>query len=264
MSKFKRGITDKDFISALNRNEYWQQMVKDEDLFIAIRDNYLNVYYYGQSICKVNFVNKKIKWTSHKKYLGVNESGYADTGIYLEKIEELKQNARKHGGKEKEQVKKNILDNKQHCILDVEITFGREDGYNKRSIDYLAVEKGSRGKIKLVFYEAKHFDNSEIRARAIPKVFEQIDKYESALNDTNHREEILNSYKTIYENIKALNLNNKNNLVHLIGADFSKLEIDTKPRLIIFAIDKEKMNDIHILKLKEKFSDRLILKEKLQ
>ncbi len=263
MSEFKRGITNQNFITELNSNKYWQQMVKDEDLFIAIRNNYLNVYYYGQSICKVEFVKNKIKWTSHKKYLGIDESGYIDTGAYLEKIEELKQNARKHGGKEKEQVKQNILEDKRLCILDVEITFGREGSFGKRSIDFLAIEKDSSDKIKLVFYEAKHFDNSEIRAREIPKVFEQIEKYESVLNDTNHRTEILNSYRTVYENIKALNLNNKNSLVQLIGADSDKLEIDTEPRLIIFAIDKSKMDDIHIQKLRNNFGDeRLILKIK--
>ena len=70
MSEFKRGITNQNFITELNSNKYWQQMVKDEDLFIAIRNEYLNVYYYGQSICKVEFVKNNIKWTSHKKYLG--------------------------------------------------------------------------------------------------------------------------------------------------------------------------------------------------
>jgi len=97
MSEFKRGIANQNFITELNSNKYWKQMVKDEDLFIAIRNEYLNVYYYGQSICKVKFVNNKIKWTSHKKYLGIDESGYAETGVYLEKIDELKRNARKHG-----------------------------------------------------------------------------------------------------------------------------------------------------------------------
>lgn len=263
MSEFKRGIINQNFITELNSNKYWQQMVKDDDLFIAIRNEYLNVYYYGQSICKVGFIKNKIKWTSHKKYIGVDESGYADTGVYLEKIDELKQNARKHGGKEKEQVKRHILEDTKLCILDVEITFAREEGYSKRSIDYLAIEKDKDGKIKLVFYEAKHFVNSEIRAKAVPKVFKQIEKYESVLTDPIHKAEILKSYKRIYENIQGLNLNNKNNLVQLIGADIDNLEIDSEPRLIIFEIGKHDIDDIHIQKLKTRFGDkRLILKHK--
>lgn len=48
---------------------------------------------------------------------------------------------------------------------------------------------------------------------------------------------------------------------YLIGTDIGKLEIDTNPRLIIFAIAKGKEDDIHIQKLKTRFTDkRLILK----
>jgi len=237
-------------------------MIADDDLFIAIRNEYLNVYYYGQSICKIEFVNNKIKWTIHKKYLGIDESGYADTGSHLEDLEKLKKKAREYGGKEKEQVKEQILKNKSLCILDVEVTFGREENFGKRSIDYLAVEKANN-KISLVFYEAKHFDNSEIRAREIPKVFEQIEKYEMVLKDPLHKIEILNSYKTIYKNVLALNLNNKGKLTELIGGNIESIEINNEPRLIIFEIDKSKMDDPHIQKLKQKFGQSLILKEKL-
>lgn len=225
MSVFKRGIENPEFIKELNSNNYFQKMVKDEDLFIAIRNEYLNVYYYGQSICKIEFLKrtKQLKWTSHKKYLGIEEDGYAATGAYLDKIDELKQNARKYGGKEKEQVKKHILEDKEICILDVEVTFGKEQGFGKRSIDYVAVEKHEDGKIRLVFYEAKHFDNQEIRANETPKVFEQIDKYEKTLNDPIHKIEILNSYKKILINIDELALNNKRNLARLIGSNASVL-----------------------------------------
>lgn len=264
MSEFKRGIANQNFITELNNNSHWQQMIKDEDLFIAIRNEYINVYYYGQSICKIEFVKNKIKWSTHKKYLGLNEDGYADTGNHLDNLEELKQNAKTYGGKEKEQVKKHILENKELCILDVEVTFGREEGYEKRSIDYLAIEKNNDGKINLVFYEAKHFDNSEIRAREIPKVFEQIEKYEVALTTPAHKIEILNSYKTIYKNVLELNLNNRNKLTQLIGENIESIEIDSKPRLIIFEIDANKKDDIHIQKLKQRFGEkRLILKEKI-
>lgn len=269
MTEFKRGIKNPNFIAELNKNDYFQKMVKDEDLFIAIRNEYLNVYYYGQSICKIEFkkIENKIKWSTHKKYLGINESGYTSTGDYLDRIDELKKNARKHGGKEKEQVKKHILEDKEVCILDVEVTFSREhdeehnQDYRKRSIDYLTVEKTEDKKIKLVFYEAKHFDNSEIRAKnEKPKVFDQIEKYEMVLNDPNHQKEILNSYKLIFENIKDLNLNNWRKIHDLLG---DNLEIETEPKLIIFEIDKSKKEDIHIKNLRNKFGDkRLILKYK--
>ena len=100
MSEFKRGIENSQFIKALNENNHWQQIIKDNDLFVAIRNEYINVYYYGQSIARIEFIKNKIKWTTHKKYLGLNEEGYTDTGLYLDKLEELKQNAKAYGGKE--------------------------------------------------------------------------------------------------------------------------------------------------------------------
>jgi hypothetical protein len=261
MSEFKRGITNQNFITELNGNKYWQQIAKDDDLFIAIHKEVIHVYYYGQRVCEVGFLKSrnKIKWVTHEKYLGFSGTKYLDMEPYLEKIEEIKLAAKEKCGKEKEQVKMNILADKSLCILDVEITFGKEEGYEKRSIDYLAIEKEKDEKIKLVFYEAKHFDNSEIRANAIPKVFKQMRKYEDALN--NHREEILNSYKKIYENIQELNLNNKNKLVQIIGANYDDIKIDSKPRLIIFAVGKD---DQHLTKLKMEFGEkRLILKERI-
>ena len=264
MSVFKRGIKNQKFIAELNINPHFQKMIADEDLFIAIRNEYLNVYYYGQSICKIEFVNNKIKWSTHKKYLGINESGYDSTGSHLGDIEKLKKKAREYGGKEKEQVKEQILEDKSMCILDVEVTFGREENFGKRSIDYLAVEKNNN-RISLVFYEAKHFDNSEIRAREIPKVFEQIKKYERALTDPLHQIEILSSFNTIYNNVLELNLNNKSKLTELIGANNENIEIDNEPRLIIFEIDPCKMNDQHIQKLEQEFGQRrLILKERMK
>lgn len=263
MSVYKRGIIKPNSIKLLNNNVHFQKMRKDNDLFIAIRNDYLNVYYYGQSICKIEFIRDKIKWTSHKKYLGIDESGYADSESYLDDLERLKMSARKYRGKEKEQVKEQILNNKSMCVIDVEVTFGREEEIGRLSIDYVAVEKNENNKICLVFYEAKHSSNSEIRSRTIPKVFGQIEKYEQALTDPLHKIEILNSYKTIYQNVIDLNLKNKSKLTGLVGSNIESIEIDSEPRLIIFEIDPNKMNDQHFQKLKQEFGQkRLILKAK--
>ena len=263
MSKFKRGIENQSFINALNANDYWKEIIKDKDLFIAIRDKYISVYYYGQVLTKIEYIKNEIKWTSHKKYLGLDKNGYTHTGKYLDRLDELKQNAKKYCGKEKEQVKKHVLDDKSLCVIDVEVTFGKEPGFSKRSIDYLVVEKNDSNELNLVFYEAKTFDNNEIRARETPKVFEQMEKYEMALKNADHRKEILESYKTIYNNLIDLNLDKRNNLSKMIGENIESLKVNDEPRLIIFGIDKGSKDDIHLEKLKNKFGEkRLILKYK--
>ncbi|MFD2603731.1 hypothetical protein [Flavobacterium suzhouense] len=258
MYKFQRGIKNPDFITALNKNQHFQNMVRDKDLFIAIRKEYINVYYYGQSICKISFnkKNREIKWISHKKYFGINENGYLNTGIYLEKIEELKLNAEKYKLEEKEQVKKHALDNEDICILDIEVGFGKPRAY----IDYVTIEN-INGSTKLVFHEAKHFKNSDIRSKKEPKVFAQMKIYENLLHE--YREDILISYNKVYENIIELNLNNKHKLVKVIGKTFDNIKIDTKPILNIFEFDSQrKGTDEHLRRLEKQFGSRLNLKHK--
>ena len=262
MKEFKRGITNQDFIQKLLTNEHWQNIAKDDDLFIAIHKEVIHVYFFGQRICEIKFLKRsqKVKWITHEKYLGIKGEKYVNMENYLDKIEDIKTVAKKHGGREKEDVKRKILENKNYCILDVEITFGKEEEFQKRSIDFLAVEKNKEGTAQLVFYEAKHCKNSEIKAIDKPKVFHQIEKYENALNDSNHIKEIFESYKTIFNNIIALDLPIKEKLISIIGETFENVEIDKKPRLIIFDYDPKKLQDIHLEKLKNKFGyERVIL-----
>lgn len=254
MREFKRGLQNQKFIDELKKNIHFQKMVSDPDLLIAIRNEYLNVYFYGQSICRISFTYDKLKFTSHKKYIGkdLEAADYHITpDYYLNNLEQLKRKAFEHRGKEKEQVKEHIIKDKSSCIFDVEVSL--EGGY----IEYVVIDKIDN-KFKLVFYEAKHFDNPGIRATEEPKVFQQMKKYEYALNL--QKKNILDSYKTVYDNICQLGLQNKANLIKMIGETFDNIEIDTRPYLIIFKVDYQKKGRIdHIEKLKKEFADRLIL-----
>jgi hypothetical protein len=138
MVEFKRGIRVTDFLDALDRlyqtkNSFWNKMVNDKDLFIAIRDESLNVYFNGQSICRLEYSKGIIKGHTHKKYLGVNESGYfaskngnisnkKSSIANLDQLEDIKTNVRKHIGKEKLSSYKEVL-GKDKQIIDVEVTF---------------------------------------------------------------------------------------------------------------------------------------------
>lgn len=271
MAVFKRGITNSEFIKALNnlysdKTSFWYKIVNDNDLFIAIRDEYLSVYFKGQSLCKLSFHEGVIKGETHKKYLGVCSSGYfvSNDGLiinedakirHLSELESIKENIRNYVGKEKFESYKEVMDEKNR-VIDVEITMiknkvsnpQKHSDYEISSIDYLSLEKN-----KLVFYEAKHYSNPEIRSRTTPKVFEQVDRYERALH--NHKNEILHSYKTILKNLSDLKLLKK-------GSYTKDLEIDFNPYLIVFDIDKKENADGHLQKLRSHFGNRLILKYK--
>ena len=70
--KFKRGL-DEAFIDALaelaSKPSWFKDVLADPDLFIGIRDNYLNVYSKGQSLFKAVWTSKTISVTTHIKYL---------------------------------------------------------------------------------------------------------------------------------------------------------------------------------------------------
>ena len=61
---FNRGLCDA-FVEVLN-NEYekggwWRNLVDDAETFVAIRDDYLNVYYRGNSLLKLCFTSNAFR-----------------------------------------------------------------------------------------------------------------------------------------------------------------------------------------------------------
>ena len=264
MKKINRGINNQAFIDVLNElrkdeNSFWYKMVNDEDLFIAIRDEYVNVYYSGQSICEFSYLKRKkvVKGKTHEKYLGIEGTGYAssENGKIsslesvikdLNELSEIKENVKKHIEKEKGESYKVIL-NKESQVIDTEATFvevlkpnpKKEKGYQRSSIDYVALEKNSENEIKIVFYEAKHYSNPEIRSTEVPKVVEQINRYEEALklHEKEYKQEIINTYKLICQNLKDLNIVKNRNLVEDVNT--SNLVIDFQPKLIVFGFGSD-------------------------
>ena len=275
MSEFKRGINNPEFINALNKCDYWQKMVKDPQLFIGIRDEYINVYYKGNSICRLNY-DCGIKANIHYKYLlnpQMNEYLGTSDGTFppdvlkgksitsLSEVDLIKKASSAYAGEEKTGVHSIIL--KEKNILDIEVTFSKEtidtDSNKTDRIDYLQLIKHG-GKIILVFFEAKHFTNSEIRARQSPRVLNQLKRYETAIKD--HEKTILDSYKTVCRNLKALNIVGDRNLINEVAETPNLLSIDPLPRLMIFGYDRDqdegKVWNAHKKVLKDALGDRFI------
>ena len=73
MSDFSHGIKNEAFLEGLRKlsaqESWWRDVLADRWLLIAIRDEYLNVYWQGQSIFRVAFQNGEVIATTHPKYL---------------------------------------------------------------------------------------------------------------------------------------------------------------------------------------------------
>lgn len=227
MSEFKHGLSDK-FIDHLtkeaNKVSWWADVLNDTNLFIAVRNQYLNVYWRGQSLFRIELGPSGLRAKMHPKFL-------IDPGLHDEvtlvnrtfKVEELvgrgiireyegpetlkkmKKAAGLFSGPEDTGCHDIILANSQ--VIDREIGFsgpislpGGGTGKTRHLIDLLTLEDGNA--VRLVFWEAKHFSNGELRALgSVVPVCEQIKRYRQCLFE--HRHEIEAGYKRVAENLVA-------------------------------------------------------------
>lgn len=263
MSTFNRGLDDA-FVDALNeeykkKDGWWRRFVDDQDIFLGIRENYVNAYYRGCSLLRLDWKAGAIVGEIHYKYLlcpSISKpyikvvDGKAnlpdDTeSLFLssmDNIGDLKKAAKVYSGDEKTGVHDILASNPN--ILDIEITFGTDESVpSAPRLDFAAIQDLSEG-AKIVFFEAKHFDNKELRAHgdAKPKVVRQIETYSRRL--TEKRDEVISSYRRVCGNLRCLHgMAERNSERHamLEGiADGSRtLFVDESPVLIVFGFDAD-------------------------
>lgn len=72
MCNFKRGLSA-DLVESLNeeyeRGGWWKALADDPQLFIAVRDDYLNVYWKGNSLIRLFLQNGRLVGEVHYKYM---------------------------------------------------------------------------------------------------------------------------------------------------------------------------------------------------
>lgn len=261
MDTFSRGL-DEEFVKALNHEyekdgSWWKGFVDDTQLFIALRHNRVNVYYRGCSLLDLEWEkNKDIIGRVHYKYLlrprlkNRNDDEYVNVrdgrvcfpvkikDLFVENltgIQALKQATEPYAKQEKIGVHHVVLSN---CVLDVEIAFG---GRSRKRIDFSVLQKAEKS-VNIVFFEAKHFDSRELRARIEPKVIGQIGDYADLLR--RNRKAIIDSYRRVCCNLWNLNGIDKRHperheLLREVVDGSRQLRIDEEPRLAVFGFDED-------------------------
>jgi hypothetical protein len=231
-SKFNRAL-DTTFIEKLKaetkrESRWWVDVLDDSELFIAVRGSYLNVYWHGQSLFDVSPTLSGLNVTTHEKFLldpalnaqvklgpdgsfdltNLIKKGFIDRYKGTETLDKLKKAAGLFSEREKIGCHQIAIGN--DTVIDCEITFpgqltlGNGKVVKNPRIDLASLEAVDGDTARLVFWEAKHFTNSELRAagdRAAPVCF-QIEGYEDYLSA--NRDEVLKSYKKVAENLVAI------------------------------------------------------------
>ena len=230
MSKwiFKRHLDDA-FVALLksnakNRDNWWSEIVRDRDVIIALRGDYLNVYYHGQSIFKVWMNGSQLAASTHPKYLvdpklsrqvpfdgerfdlgNVADSALLDQWA-VGALDRLKRTAKLYSGVEKKGCHLSVVNSNR--LLDVEIAFSRnpkeieDDERQIPRIDIALLEPGDDG-FHVRFWEAKAFGNPELGSvtkNGAPRpVVDQISQYRDIIR--RHQSELRESYASVCRNL---------------------------------------------------------------
>ncbi len=262
LARFRRGL-QKEFICALNAaydeetDGWWRRMADDPDLFLGVRNNFLNVYYHGNSLVRIRFEAGQLIGQTHYKYLLKPRSrlcyipstdgklnwpeGLAGEILLqdLNDVETLKAASIPYAEDEKTGVHRISQNNLN--IIDIE--FKEKEGEDGQAsdlrIDFAALQQNGAGN-ELVFFEAKHVSNGELRAKgtAEPQVIRQLRTYEQFL--AQHRQELEASYRQICRNL--IDLKGKGRpapeIVKRVAGGAS-LKVSAVPRLVIFGFDED-------------------------
>lgn len=267
---FKAYIREQDWLQSLIQHKNGRGT--KGATFFAIRDDYVNIYGHGGSLVKLTYnpSTNKIVGETHFKYLLrkklSNGKFYVpiiegkprfDAGsladMFVDSLDDgrlLLDQARLYAGEEKFGVHQLVMTNPN--VLDIEIVFGKDTGEdedgtgtntvdvkkgNKNDrVDFCALRKGDKGKLKIVFYEAKHISNTELKG----KVLVQLKRYRKQLQD--RKGQILQSYHLVCKNIIELCDGTKIDIPFLefakkVVENSQNLTIDPEPRLVIFGYD---------------------------
>jgi hypothetical protein len=303
-SSFRRRLS-KDFLKALDHlinvpeGQWWRDVLAHPDLILAVRDDYLNVYYRGGSIFRIVYRDGEIIPESHVKYLVRQKQAYAtlrpDASFNINPKElfwqayqgrttlnEMIAAASALAGSEKTGLHALVKANPK--VIDVEVAFASPAANRDESdeavigsaddLDVLtdpneeaATQKGPAwrqdrldaatlaerdGDFWIVFHEAKHFANKELRAGngRTPPVVDQIIRYRRSLEQ--YAPDISRSYIELcqalvgLDNMRAKVLgSDKAGLSTLLdpliakAATATALRVDPEPRLIVFGFDKD-------------------------
>ncbi|OWK34133.1 hypothetical protein [Fimbriiglobus ruber] len=258
---------EQNFIDALNQlhdqpASWWRKLVDSSDVFLAIRNNYINAYSCGMSIGKIVHEGRSIRLLVHEEYLTLTgPDPYVDLLAaqtsrtrqvvfdekgYLAHLSRIKKRAGRFAGDERKGT------NKVACrvltVLDMEAAF--EDRMEEPDPENEQEVLADRGRmdlivlaadLRLVVVEAKLYANGELRAKGTPKVCSQLEEYHRFL--TSQRQ----SLEAAYRNVVSI-------FGRLRGGFFEKraghpnwvkgmatpasISIDPVPRLLIFGFDE--------------------------
>jgi hypothetical protein len=250
------------FVELKKQNpEWWSLLCNDKEVYIHIRkDNYINAYYYGGSIIKLEYKRGEFVGETHHKYyeellpnsnpkktylrIDLNKFDKATLEHIKKKIsEEYSERSMKKEGSEMEEqtefsekyIQGEMIINNPN-IIDSEFQFNLDTEADKLRIDLTELSNGT-----LTFNELKLItdsrlsisdktSNNTIIKKTEPEIIGQMKKYNNFI--ANNHSEIETYYKKLLEIRESLGLN--------VG-DSKLINVNEKAKLTIVDTYKEEI-----------------------
>jgi len=257
---------------ALQDSSWWRDVLICDDVFIAVRNNCLDVYYRGGSIFQIrDDGNGTVKPNTHVKYLVRQQEARVELdadnkfilppgGLAWEHYEggktlsDMLTAAQTLSGLEKSGLHPLVVGSPN--VIDLEISLrashplpgtnlsGKNDKDTKiyDRLDAASLEQRGSDTF-VVFHEAKHFSNPDLAAKAgnTPKVVEQIRGYRSTIK--HHEAFLVERYRSVCRTLERIDAmrprksSGSDSLLQKVAQTGIELRIDPNPRLIVFGFD---------------------------
>lgn len=267
MREFARGLDTntegivKDFL----HKKVGQEIAKNKEFQICIRDNYINIYHNGCSILKfAPNARETNKYEIHKKYIDEKYSGNKNEKLTLSDNGDLIWNSgksyienvlnnpcdqlKKYVGEknEKHYISSYLRENKPF-LLDLEVAFTRTNNRDKHVADRVDMAIINE-KMELQLVEVKMDWNNALKSKdwssALKskdekkrKVIGQMERYKKFIDNEGKR--IINSYKKIAKNYLNLELHNRfpklgdKEAIDVLGEFADRGTLDESPHLLV-------------------------------
>ena len=222
--------------------KWWNLLCSDKVLYTHIRkDNYINVYYFGGSLARIDYKNGFVALT-HQKYLGdatprgKDKNGndkfeYDPIGLTVldkEMVARIKDRIKsdylKHIDDEYPAEKwiQGRMINENPCYVDSEFQFNQDAEIGKLRIDLIELSDGV-----LTFVELKGISDSRLRNDVernakVPEIVYQMNKYKQFI--AKYEADILGYYQRLLVIKKKLGLD---------SSEYVQLELNKIPKLVI-------------------------------
>jgi hypothetical protein len=204
--------------------KWWILLHDDKELYIDIRkDNYINVYYFGGSVAKIDY-KKGFVAIIHQKYLGDNEL-HEKTQKEIDKFEYVQIDLARLNEKIIANIKNRIKTDYLHHIndenpaekwiqgklitestnyIDSEFQFNKDEEIDNLRIDLIELTEGVLSFVELKGIFDSRLRVDEIRNSKTPEIIEQMGKYQMFINK--YESEIIDYYIKLIEIKQSLGL----------------------------------------------------------